>query len=557
MRWFPTRSILFIPLLAACSSSPEFPSEAPQDSPTQSPRPTVESSEQLGSVRLPVFCYKSAAPHIERGLALLHHMTYPEARAAFIAATNADPDCAIGYWGEAMTFIHPLWSDPPNQETFNRGKQLLQIAKERGEKTERENAYIYALEAYFSGTWSENEKPRLVRFADAWNEVRQQFPYDIEAAAIYALANLGTVNPGDKTYAKQKQSGAITQQLLQEVPDHPGGHHYTIHAYDYPPLAEKALMIAKNYGSIAPDVPHALHMPTHIFIREGLWQETIDSNIKSAKAALNNPANGTISLHYLHALDYLVYAYLQTGMDKKASEVLHTIQSINEPFQAHGASAYSLAAIPARIAIERQDWATAADIAPRAPQNYPWDKFPAMEAITYFARALGAARSGNTSQAQAAIDKLAMLKAQLPASAAYWATQIEIQRQSAIAWLQYQSGEKNKALTTMQRAAQLEASTEKHPITPGEVVSANELYADMLLALKRYDDALAQYEISLKRNPNRLNSLYSAGFAAEAKERTKEAITYYQQLVNVTAHADTDLPPIDHAKSYLNKMGAL
>lgn len=546
MRWFFVLGPLVL-VLSACTGTPEYGEIG-----STSSLPPSGERQQLGSVDFHVSCQTAAQPSIGRGLALLHHMTYPESRSAFRAATQADPDCAMGYWGEAMTYIHPLWSDPPSQSEFEQGVTLVSKARRHGEKSDRESAYIGALEAYFSGEWGPDEAPRLARFASAWHEVHQRFPEDIEAAAIYALANLGTVDPGDKSYAKQKESGAIAQQVLKELSDHPGGHHYSIHAYDYPPLAHQALEVARSYGTIAPDIPHALHMPTHIFTREGLWQESIEWNRKSADAALKSSAGKPLSLHYLHALDYLAYAYLQGAEDLKAQQVMNTLEAIDTPIQPHGASAYTLAAIPARIALERQQWRLAASLEPRMPNSYPWSKFPAMEAITHFARALGAARMGNIVQAHTDLNRLAELKAQLPPSAAYWATQIEIQHQSAMAWLQYQEGNRAQALATMRKAAGLEASTEKHPITPGEVLSAHELYADMLLDMSRFEEALLQYQASLERNPNRLNSLYGAGYACESNGNAKMAKAYYRQLMKVSKHADTNLGQLVHARAYLD-----
>ncbi|WP_370280782.1 hypothetical protein [Pontibacterium sp.] len=549
MRWL----LILAPLAMALSACTATDQTGEKSGYTTSPAPS--DSQQLGSVEFNTSCQEAAQPSVNRGLALLHHMTYSESRLAFRAATQADADCAMGYWGEAMTYIHPLWSDPPSKDEFDQAVMLVNKAKQRGNKTEWEHAYIDALEAYFSGEWEANEAPRLTRFANAWHGVHQRFPEDIEAAAIYAVAHLGTVDPSDKSYTKQHEAGTIAEQVLKIVSDHPGGHHYSIHAYDYPPLAHHALDTARSYGNIAPDIPHALHMPTHIFTRLGYWQESIEWNKKSADAALRSSAGKPLSLHYLHALDYLAYAYLQGAEDQKAQEVMETLAAINTPIQSHGASAYALAAVPARLALERQQWQRAASLTARTPNSYPWDKFPAMEAITHFARALGAARMGNANQAQSDLNRLAELKAQLPASQAYWATQIEIQHQTALAWLHYVEGKKTQGLSLMRKAAELEASTEKHPITPGEVLSAHELYADMLLDMGHFEDALQQYQASLERNPNRLNSLYGAGFAWESSGNIKMAESYYRQLINVSKNADTDLSRLAHAKAYLKNNG--
>jgi len=531
---------LYFLLLAACSSTqhiqqqPEF------------------VAQQLGTVSFPVSCSEKSAVQVARGLALMHHMTYEDARQAFVVATEIDSHCAMGYWGEAMTYIHPLWSDPPTKEMFEKGKLLTKKAKSQRHINEWEQAYVNALESYFSGEWQENEAPLLERFAAAWKQVHEAYPDDTEAASLYALANLSTADPSDKTYGKQKQSGAIANQVLQDLPDHPGGHHYLIHAYDYPSLAKDALSVARSYGSIAPDIPHSLHMPTHIFTREGLWKESIENNLKSAEAAWRNPVDGTVSLHYLHALDYLVYAYLQGGEDASAHQILRRIQGIDRPIQVHIVSAYALSAIPVRIVLERHQWVKAAELKPRQPASFAWNKFPAMESMTYFARALGAAHTNQFEQAQADINKLAELKAALPDSAHYWAIQIEIQRLSAIAWLHYQQNDKRAAYITMASAVDLEASTEKHPVTPGEVLSAHELFADMLLSLGHIKDALVQYEASLKRNPNRFNSLFGAGYVNELILNKGQATYYYKALIELTANADTNSEELAHARKFLN-----
>ena len=326
MKWLFVLAPLAL-ALSACTATNQTgkPSLAPPE------------NQQLGSVKFIPSCNEDALPSVQRGLALLHHMTYSESKLAFKAATQADADCAMGYWGEAMTYIHPLWSDPPNQDEFAQAVSLVNQAMLRGKKTDWEHAYIDALEAYFSGGWTADEAPRLARFASAWYDVHQRYPEDIEAAAIYAVAHLGTVDPSDKSYAKQHEAGTIAEQVLKSVSDHPGGHHYSIHAYDYPPLAHHALDTARSYGNIAPDIPHALHMPTHIFHPLGLsGKSRLNGTSKSAEAALRSSAGKPLSLHYLHALDYLAYAYLQGAEDQKAHEVMDTLSAINTPIQSHG-----------------------------------------------------------------------------------------------------------------------------------------------------------------------------------------------------------------------------
>ena len=310
--------------------------------------PADTYGENLGTVHFPASCNDAALQHLQRGVALLHHMTYEGAEASFAAAVEADSSCALGYWGIGMTFIHPLWSDPPDETKMKRAMELIKKAQDQERITARESAYLAALEAYYRDGKQRDERTRLARFEKGWEKVHEQFPDDLEAKSFYALAHLATAAPGDKTYANQQRAGALVEQVLTAVPDHPGAHHYIIHAYDYPPLAKRALKVSRNYGKIAPEVPHALHMPTHIFTRLGLWQESIEWNKRSAAAALKHPVGGQLSGHYLHAFDYMAYAYLQTGQEHKAREVMDAIQTLDRPASPHPGSAYALAAVPAK-----------------------------------------------------------------------------------------------------------------------------------------------------------------------------------------------------------------
>lgn len=506
--------------------------------------------DELGTVAFRVECEEEAKAHFERGLALLHHMTYKGARAEFATVTEVDPGCAMGYWGQAMTYIHPLWSDPPSEDEFMKGKKLLEKAKTIKGITEREQAFINAAYSYYQEDRSRKEKANLVSFEKGWRNVYEQFSDDPEATAFYALAHMATADPEDKTLSKQKHAASIAKKILDQIPDHPGAHHYTIHALDYPPLAEEALDIARSYKDIAPDIPHALHMPTHIFTRMGLWDESIEMNKRSAQAALNLPGE-KLSLHYLHALDYLVYAYLQQGEDQKAEEVLTKIQNLDGPFQNHIASAYTFAAVPARMALERQQWEKAAQLEPRMPKNFEWDNFPAMEAITHFARALGSVRTGEFQAARQELNELEELRKKTAVTSDYWAKQIAIQRKAAQAWLQYEQGIKEAALEKMKEAAELEAETEKHPVTPGEVIPASELLADMYREMGEYSKAHEEYLNALNRSPNRFNSLYGAGRSAELNDDPEQAVTHYQELVEIATN-DKNLERLQIATAYLN-----
>ena len=494
---------------------------------------------RLGTVHFPVSCNTMARRHTTHGLALLHHMTYEDARAAFTAAVENDPDCAMGYWGQAMSFIHPLWSDQPSKVEFEQGLSAVKNAKTRGKKTDWEQAFIDAVEAYYEQGRGASEKDNLASFEQVWKDVYRQFPENPEAATFYALAHISVADRSDQNYTAQKQAAQIARQVLNRIPDHPGAHHYIIHAYDYPLLAENALAVARSYGAITSNVSHAFHMPSHIFTRLGLWQESIAMNQRAAEAARVNPVNSTVSLHYLHALDYLAYAYLQQADDDRAKEVLDTIRSLKMPVQEHFASAYALAAIPARFSLERQQWAEAAVLEPGFFGNFPWNQFPAMEAITHFARALGAARSGNEPIARQAHEQLKVLRAKTAENSKQWAETIEIKWLSAKAWLAYCDDKTDKALKLMKQAADLEAATEKHPVTPGAILPATELLADMYLETGQYANAQKQYQEALKHSPNRFNSLYGAARAAELAGDKVTATEFYRKLVNSSGINET------------------
>ena len=503
----------------------------------------------LGTVRLPTSCDAGVQADLERGLALLHHMTYDQAETVFRWAAETDPDCAIAYWGTAMTFVHPVWPDTVPDEKLIAGQELLDQAAAAQHSSERERAYIAALQAYYGDSGSEQQ--RLNRYADGWATVHRDYPDDPEAKLFYALALLATASMSDKSYEKQQAAGALAEEVRAEIPGHPGAHHYIIHSYDSPPLAQRALAAARSYGDLAPENSHALHMTSHIFTRRGLWADSIDFNQRAADASGDRTSAGMVSLHHLHALDYLVYAHLQTADDEAALEVLKQIEAMEPPYEKHSVTAYAFAALPARYALERQDWDAAATVAVGWPDGVPWQKYPHLVAIQEFARALGAARSGDLQAAESAINELATLQQQAAAlnSAYDWGIQVAIQKTGAEAWLRYGHGDVDQALDLMRQAAEMESSTEKSPVTPGEVLPARELYGDMLLATGRYTEAQEQYEAALDRSPNRFNSLFGAGRAAELSGDQDTAASYYQQLLEICADARGDRPHLDHARN--------
>jgi tetratricopeptide (TPR) repeat protein len=490
------------------------------------------SGASMGSVAFPVSCSDEAVASMRLGLALLHNMTYVEAAEVFERAAEQDPTCGLAHWGIAMTYLHPLWPDVPSNESFAWAGAHLAQAREAGLGTPREEAYVEALATYYAPGPQAAETERLTAYAQAWAEVRDAYPTDPEAT-LFAGLSMNAAARGPDRPATLAEAGGLAEQVLSAIPDHPGAHHYIIHAYDSPALAERALPTARSYGKVAPENAHALHMTSHIFTRVGSWNESIDYNQRSADAAAKHPINGAVSHHHLHAVDYLAYAYLQTGQDAEAEQVLAHLVAMDGPVVDNPVSAYAFAAVPARIALEHHDWERAAVVEARWPANLNWDRYPHLVAIPVFARALGAAHLGDLETAHAAaaeLDELALQAEDLP-DAYDWATQVRIQEIGARAWVAYAEGRTDEAVALMSEATDLEVTTSKNPVTPGEVLPATELLGDMLLELGRYDDALRAYERTLERSPNRANAVRGAAHAAEGAGDA-QAAAHYQELLH-------------------------
>ena len=494
---------------------------------------TVQFEDGCGNQKLDSF--------IAYGLALVHHMTFDEAETVFDEVRAADPDCFWGHWGKALTYIHPLWPDEPNEERMKSGLQLTTQALSLATK-EREKVFGEILHSFYKDGLAKTQKQRLKTYEQAWAKGYEQLPADQELKAFYALSLISTADPADKTYAQQKRAGALMEEVLQVIPDHPGGFHYIIHAYDYPELAPLALQAAAKYDNIAPEVAHALHMPTHIYTRLGMWPESIEWNLRSANTAFKNSGGGTKSMHYFHALDYLVYAYLQRGEDDKALKIVADIHQLKGPFQAHASAAYALGAAEARTLLERQQWAKAADLAPRNPEHFEWDKYPEFEALSHFAIGLGAARSNQIRKAQDAVGDMSRLQQKV--TNPYWKEQIEIQKESINAWIFFAQNKKEEALDRMKSAAQMEAATNKHAVTPGELLPASELLGDMLLAVNKPAEAIAQYEAALKRSPGRMNSISGAALAAKRSGNSEKEKLYSEMLVRLKSPTVKDVASI-------------
>ena len=502
--------------------------------------------EKLGKVRFQTSCSAAVQSEFERAVALLHSFALEEARRAFVLVSDKDPGCGIAHWGVAMTMYGNPFAWPPAPKALADGWAAIQKARAVGAKTQRERDYIAALETFYKDSDTVDHRTRALAYLKAMEQLSLRYPEDREAATFYALTLAATGLPTDKTYAQQLKAAEILEKIFAEQPDHPGVAHYLIHSYDYPAIAQRGLPAARRYASIAPSAPHALHMPSHIFTRRGFWQDSIESNRASAAAARNQ-------FDQLHAMDYLAYAYLQGAQDVQARRVLDEMKAIPKVTFEHFVTAYALAAIPSRYALERGRWGDAASLALH-PADFPWSRFPQSEAILVFARGLGAGRSGNVAAARKDLDRLEALRDALAAAkVGYWAEQVEIQRRVVAAWVARAEGKNEEALGLMRGAADMEDATDKHPVTPGPIMPARELLGEMLLEMNRPAESLKEFEASYRIEPNRFRGLYGAARAAELSGDMVKARSYYTTLLVLSQPADSECPELQHAKAVLSK----
>jgi tetratricopeptide (TPR) repeat protein len=521
----------------------------------ETPLSSVGGQAQLGQVDFPVSCAPAAQQQFNRAVATLHSFWYEEAIKAFGAVTETDANCAMGQWGVAMSYWTPLWS-APTEAALKAGSAAVRQAQAIGAKTDRERDYIEAIATFYRDYDKLDHRTRSGAYAQVMERLSVHYPDDREAAIFYALALDATALPSDKTYSNQKKAAAILEKIFVEQPNHPGVAHYLIHSYDSAPLAEHGLPAAICYAKIAPSVPHALHMPSHIFTRLGQWQDSIRSNRAASEAGQTYAAQqfgqGVAWAESLHALDYLAYAHLQLAQDHEAKKVLDQITAFRKVAPEGPAAAYALAAVPARYAIERRDWPQAAALS-LPPLAFPWDKFPWTSAMVTFSRALGAARTGDFGGAQAEIDRLASARDASSQKDKYWADQIEVQRQAAVAILAHARGQDEEALAELENAAKLEATMDKSPVTPSPIIPMRELLGDLLLEMNQPAQALSEYEQSLTKDPNRFRSVYGAAKAAEHSGDAAKAKAYYQKLAALGRNAESDRPELAEAKAYLRQ----
>lgn len=510
--------------------------------------------EKLGKVDFPVSCNAAAQEEFNRAMALFHSFWFDPAKKSFSKVLERDPECGMAHWGIAIMSMGNPFAWPPNPAALKAGASAMEEAKRVGAKTDRERAYIDALAAFFKDWETTEHRPRAVAFEKAMEGVAAQYPQDVEARILHALVLNVTALPTDKTFANQLKAAGILEPLFQQYPDHPGVAHYLIHTYDYAPLAEKGLPAARAYAGIAPSVPHALHMPSHLFSRVGLWREMVEGNRASyaaAKGELTEKTLGIGTYDALHAMDYMVFGHLQQAQDKAAKQLLDEAAAIRRVNVENFVAAYAFAAIPARFALERGDWKQAAALE-LSPADLSWSKFPQAEAILVFSRGLGAARSGDVAAARRDAERLRTLKeAMTAAKIGYWAGQADFQIKTVDAWIAFAEKRHDDAVQAMRAAAEAEEASDKHPVTPGNVVPSRELLGEMLMALNRPKEAFAEFERSLERDPNRFRGIAGAARAAEASGNLRAARDYYSRLQALAADRDTERPELASAKAFL------
>jgi len=526
-----------------------------------------------GAVDFKVACAPGARSEFNRGVALLHSFFYEEARRIFTSVAEQDPKCAMAQWGIAMTWWHPIWT-PPAPNEMSAGKAAIQKAMGMTAGTERERSFIAALNAYYNTpdgpTTGEvgqschgpvGPRDRVVAYEKAMRPLYERYPDDVETQTFYALAVLavGYANPTDTTLSNQLKAAGILEKLWKKNPNHPGVAHYLIHSYDYPVLAERGLAAARSYGSIAPWVPHALHMPSHIFTRLGMWEESIAANRSSADASRAYAAmrhRDATEAEELHALDYMAYSYLQEGQDAKAKEIVDFVSTVRETNpELEFSAAYALAAIPARYALERNAWSEAATLpVPELPQ---WSSFPCFEGLIEYSHALGRAHTGDLEGARKAIDRMRQLRdSSTDPRLDYFKRQLDQQIQAASACVTYSEGKKDEAVNLLRRAADAEDMLGKHPVSPGALVPAREQLGDLLLTLKRPKEAQREFEAALKIYPGRFRGLYGAAQAAEQIGEKEKAAHYYAKLIEQTTKADGSRSELAQLREYRTADGA-
>src|SRR6266550_2133326 len=522
----------------------------------------------VGKITFPITCTSDVQSDFARGVALLHSFFYEEARRVFTSVAERDPKCAMAQWGIAMTWWHPIWT-PPTPDEMRAGKAAIEKAMAMNVGTDRERGFITALNVYYNTADSSTTAPvgqschgpvgprdRVVAYEKAMRQLRDTYPDDFEVQTFYAFAVLGVgyATPNDTSLSKQLEAAAIFEKLWKQNPNHPGVVHYLIHCYDYPALAQRGLTAAQSYASIAPWVPHALHMPSHIFTRLGMWDESIAANGASAEASRAYAAmrhRDATEAEELHALDYMAYSYLQEARDTEAKKIVDLAAKVRKTNpELEFSAAYALAAIPTRYAFERNDWASAATLTiPNVPH---WSSFPFMEALIEYGHALGRAHIGDLDGARKAIGRMQQLReATKEPKFDYFKNHLDLQMQAASAWIAASEGKKSEAIEMLRRAADAEDILGKHPVSPGAFVPIREQLGSLLLEGGQSKEAQHEFEVALKIYPGRFRGLYGAAQAAEQTGDKKNASRYYAKLAAQTTKAASSRDELNHVREFL------
>jgi len=521
-----------------------------------------------GKVEFPISCTPSVQSEFSRGVALLHSFFYEEARRVFASVAERDPKCAMAQWGIAMTWWHPIWT-PPRPDEMSAGKAAIEKAMALNAGTDRERGFITALNVYYNTRESSNAgaigqschgpvgpRDRVIAYEKAMHQLRDKYPDEFEVQAFYAFAVLaaGYAMPNDTTLSKQLEAAALLEKLWKQNPNHPGVVHYLIHCYDYPALAQRGLAAAQSYASIAPWVPHALHMPSHIFTRLGMWDESIAANGASAEASRAYAAmrhRDATEAEELHALDYMAYSYLQEARDTEAKKIVDLAAKVRKTNpELEFSAAYALAAIPTRYAFERNDWASAATLT--VPNLPHWSSFPFMEALIEYGHALGRAHTGDLDGARKAIARMQQLRdATKDPKFDYFKNHLDLQMQAASAWVAASEGKKSEAIEMLRRAADAEDILGKHPVSPGAFVPIREQLGSLLLEGGQSKEAQREFEAALKIYPGRFRGLYGAARAAEQNGDKESASRYYAKLAAQTTKAASSRDELNHVREFL------
>src|SRR5688572_6689697 len=502
-----------------------------------------EHKGQLGRVKFATSCSAQVQPLFETGVAMLHSFCYSAAEKTFREVLAKEPSCTIATWGIAAILMgNPLGGQGATPKWVEAARAAIDQGRKTPPKTQRERDYLEAVATYYEDFENRPERARQQARAKAYEALAAKYPDDDEAQIFSALYIAGTQTQADQTYSAYLRAAAILEKQFAKYPEHPGVAHYLIHSYDAPPIADKGLNAARRYAKIAPSAPHALHMPSHIFTHVGAWEEAAATNLRSvASARVNNEPNEAY-----HASDYAVYAFLQLGRDGDAKRTMEDAFKVDGWNAAVRTAPYARAAMPARMALDRGQWREAMQLQPTAT------KYPYTDAITYFARAIGAARSGDVAAAEKDAAELARLHKTLEAARDnYWATEVEVQRLTAAAWIAHAQGKTDDALKLMRAAADIEDKNEKSIVTPARILPARELLADMLMELKQPALALKEYETSQVREPNRYRGYAGAARAAEAAGERTKAAEHYRKLLQLAKNADGQRPEIARARAYI------